>query len=202
MAVLDLGKVAGIVPIDDSAPSAEKLYSSQKTQHELDQLSQQKANKAGWTADKFLGTDANGNMVVKDAPESGADPLAIYPVGSVYMSANSTSPASLFGGTWEQIKARFLLGAGDSYALGSTGGEAQTLIAANNLPEHNHTVTTTSDSGDLSGEGNMMKLPSNYGATANGQGNTAVRANANNTENLPINNMPPYLVVFMWKRVS
>jgi hypothetical protein len=41
MAVLDLGKVAGIVPIDDSAPSAEKLYSSQKTQHELDQLSQQ-----------------------------------------------------------------------------------------------------------------------------------------------------------------
>ena len=37
--------------------------------------------------------------------------LAIYPVGAVYISANSTSPASLFGGTWESIGGRFLLGA-------------------------------------------------------------------------------------------
>ena len=48
----------------------------------------------------------------------------IYPVGSIYMSVNATSPASLFGGTWEQLKDRFLLAAGDTYAAGSTGGEA------------------------------------------------------------------------------
>ena len=39
-----------------------------------------------------------------------------YPVGSIYLSLNSTSPASLFGGTWKQIKDRFLLAAGDTYA--------------------------------------------------------------------------------------
>lgn len=38
----------------------------------------------------------------------------IYPVGSIYMSINSTSPSALFGGTWEQIKERFLLGADSS----------------------------------------------------------------------------------------
>ena len=48
----------------------------------------------------------------------------IYPVGSIYMSVNSTSPASLFGGTWEQIKDTFLLSAGDTYTAGATGGSA------------------------------------------------------------------------------
>lgn len=38
--------------------------------------------------------------------------LSIYPVGAIYMSVSSTSPASLFGGTWEQIQNRFLLAAG------------------------------------------------------------------------------------------
>ena len=50
--------------------------------------------------------------------------LALYPVGAVYISVNSTSPASLFGGTWESISGRFLLGADDTYTAGSTGGEA------------------------------------------------------------------------------
>ena len=33
----------------------------------------------------------------------------VYPVGSIYISVNSTSPATLFGGTWEQIQGKFLL---------------------------------------------------------------------------------------------
>lgn len=37
----------------------------------------------------------------------------IYPVGSIYISVNSVSPATLFGGTWEQIQDRFLLSAGN-----------------------------------------------------------------------------------------
>lgn len=36
----------------------------------------------------------------------------LYPVGSIYMSVNATNPAELFGGTWEQIKGRFLVGTG------------------------------------------------------------------------------------------
>lgn len=48
----------------------------------------------------------------------------IYPVGSIYMSINSTNPRSLFGGTWEQIQDKFLLCCGTTYAAGSTGGAA------------------------------------------------------------------------------
>ena len=40
------------------------------------------------------------------------------------MSVNNTSPATLFGGTWVQLKDKFLLGAGDTYTAGSTGGSA------------------------------------------------------------------------------
>lgn len=68
----------------------------------------------------------------------------IYPVGSIYMSVNSTSPATLFGGTWEQIQDRFLLAASSGdYAAGSTGGYATTTLSANNLPAHNHTAKST-----------------------------------------------------------
>lgn len=62
----------------------------------------------------------------------------IYPVGSIYISVTDTSPASLFGGTWEQLKDRFLLAAGDSYAAGSTGGEAQHTLTAGEMPSHSH----------------------------------------------------------------
>lgn len=40
------------------------------------------------------------------------------------MSINSTNPMTLFGGTWEQIRDRFLLACGDNYSSGQTGGSA------------------------------------------------------------------------------
>ena len=67
---------------------------------------------------------------------------AIYPVGAVYISFNSTSPSSLFGGTWTQLKDTFLLAYGDSYAANTTGGSATKSISVNNLPAHNHTVNS------------------------------------------------------------
>lgn len=65
----------------------------------------------------------------------------IYPVGSVYMSVNKVSPASFLGGTWEQIKDRFLLGAGDTYAAGNTGGEAAHALTIGEMPQHNHSYS-------------------------------------------------------------
>ena len=65
----------------------------------------------------------------------------IYPVGSIYMSVNSVSPATLFGGTWERIQDRFLLAAGSNYAAGGTGGSADA-----SLPAHTHTVSGTAAS--------------------------------------------------------
>lgn len=58
----------------------------------------------------------------------------IYPIGSIYMSVNSSNPGTLFGGTWQQLKDRFLLGAGDTYAAGAQGGEASHTITTQELP--------------------------------------------------------------------
>lgn len=69
--------------------------------------------------------------------------LASYPIGSIYMSVNSTSPAILFGGTWVQLQNTFLLAAGSSYAAGSTGGAATVTLTAAQSGVHNHTHTYT-----------------------------------------------------------
>lgn len=62
----------------------------------------------------------------------------VYPVGSIYWSSRNTSPASLFGGTWTQIQNRFLIGAGGSYAVNATGGEATHTLTAAEMASHNH----------------------------------------------------------------
>lgn len=47
--------------------------------------------------------------------------LSSYPVGSIYMSTSSTSPASLFGGSWQSIASeRVLMGVSGSHGAGST----------------------------------------------------------------------------------
>ena len=64
----------------------------------------------------------------------------IYPVGSIYMSMNPTNPSSFIGGKWEQLQNRVLLGAGDAYDVGATGGEATHTLTADELPSHKHSV--------------------------------------------------------------
>ena len=49
------------------------------------------------------------------------DGLAAYPVGSYYISGNSTSPADLFGGTWQRIEGRILYGCASTGTIGATG---------------------------------------------------------------------------------
>ena len=73
----------------------------------------------------------------------------IYPIGSTYISFNSTNPSVLFGGTWQQIKDKFLLSVGDSFHLGDTGGEVSHKLTTSELPSHSHTYSksaTTSGS--------------------------------------------------------
>lgn len=62
--------------------------------------------------------------------------LNAYPVGSIYMSVNSTNPGELFGGTWEQIQGRFLLGQGSGYSVGAMGGEANHALSVSELPKN------------------------------------------------------------------
>lgn len=75
----------------------------------------------------------------------------VYPVGSIYCSTKSTSPASLMGGTWSAISGKFLLGTNSTYTLGSTGGEATHTLTTNEMPTHKHTVNLVGDSSDWLG---------------------------------------------------
>ena len=69
----------------------------------------------------------------------------VYPVGSIYISVDSTSPATLFGGTWVQLKDRFLLGVGDTYSsVNATGGEATVTLTTSQITSHTHTFTGSS----------------------------------------------------------
>ena len=66
----------------------------------------------------------------------------IYPVGSLYWSSKSTNPASLFGGTWVQIKDKFVLACGDTYtSSGATGGASSVTLSVSNMPSHSHSFT-------------------------------------------------------------
>ena len=64
----------------------------------------------------------------------------IYPVGSIYMTVNDVDPGSLFGGTWEQIQGKFLLGASSGHAAGSTGGAEEIHLSSAQMPAHDHSL--------------------------------------------------------------
>lgn len=70
----------------------------------------------------------------------------VYPVGSIYHSMNSTSPAASIGGTWTAIKT-FLLG---STTSGKTGGEEVHTLTINEMPAHSHAQYVTANSGNES----------------------------------------------------
>ena len=55
-------------------------------------------------------------------------PLDAYPIGSIYMSLDSTNPADIFGGVWEQIKDTFLLATGDKYLENMRGGGRKAIL--------------------------------------------------------------------------
>ena len=118
----------------------------------------------------------------------------VYPVGSVYVSVNSTSPATLFGGTWVQIKDKFLLSAGDTYKAGATGGEATHVLTVNEMPRHNHSIDNLNASGSTTPYMTVQaQEKKGYGGnvqtffTGGGQAH---------------NNMPPYIVVYIWQRTA
>ena len=69
-----------------------------------------------------------------------------YPVGRVYISFESTSPAQVLGfGTWEKLQDTFLYGVGPGSAAGDTGGEKEHKLTVNELPKHKPDITISQD---------------------------------------------------------
>lgn len=117
-----------------------------------------------------------------------------YPVGAIYLSVNDTDPATLFGGTWERIGGRFLLGADDTYTAGSTGGEAAHTLTIDEMPKHNHGLD------NYNASGNATPFLTVQHQDKIGYGGNVQTMYTGGSQ--PHNNMPPYLAVFMFKRLS
>lgn len=149
-----------------------------------------------------VGQTSNENAVMRKSGNNWLEFLGkniiadmIYPVGSIYMSVNSTSPATLFGGTWEQIEDRFLLSAGDTYTAGSTGGEATHTLTVNEMPSHNHSAW-------LNGGGSISGYGLDYTYTNECRSYDGSDIIDNKGGGQAFNIMPPYLAVYVWKRTA
>lgn len=116
----------------------------------------------------------------------------IYPVNSIYISYSHENPSRLFGGEWSRISNAFLWGTDSNGTIGATGGEMTHALTIDEMPSHNHGgvrrsdsyVSGTSSSGQSSGSDDTTRYTDYEGG---GQ---------------PHNNMPPYVQVSIWRRVS
>ena len=135
----------------------------------------------------------------------------IYPVGSFYISAKSTNPATLFGGTWEQIQGRFLLGRSSSYPVGSMGGEATHTLTESEMPSHKGHLSSGIAGGAPYEKGNYKGFLNSDKMTPYsdiGRGWNVYAGNEMHPASEAVgggqahNNMPPYLSVYIWKRTA
>ena len=120
-------------------------------------------------------------------------------VGEIYITTSSEHPSVKFGGTWEQIKDTFLLASGDIYNAGETGGESEHALTIDEIPSHNHVFNrhqlwrneTVPTAGTSDGYGANNKTLEVYSDNTSSVGGNKAH-----------NNMPPYLSVYVWKRVA
>ena len=139
----------------------------------------------------------------------------VYPIGSIYMSVNSTNPATLFGGTWTQIKGRFLLGtgslennnnghfgqvtAGDVDApVGEKGGEAWHRLTINEMPKHKHNSNVRMNWYDRTAYGPLFNQGNSSNVGVDRETTYTDEVGGDNSHN----NIPPYFAVNIWQRTA
>ena len=144
--------------------------------------------------------------------------LSLYPVGSVYISTNSTSPATLFGGTWTQISNRFLYcttsgatntGGASSVSYTPAGTVEGHTLTTSEIPSHSHVATTKTTS---YGSGSQSSWRCMSFASTNADWNQTVYTGdtgGGGSHNhgftgtaATISTMPPYMKVYAWYRTA
>ena len=147
-----------------------------------------------------------------------------FPVNSIFLSLDNSNPATLFlGTTWEKQEGRFLIGSSLDYPLGTTGGNSTITLTEANMPRHRHLVdsfslTTAKHThrvipdnlkpyyGVTGGGGGRGWYQSGYpGDTGEGGGDNTGTASPYTSyigSGTAFNNMPPYLVCNIWKRLT
>lgn len=146
----------------------------------------------------------------------------IYPVGSIYISVNNTNPSILFGGTWEKIEDKFLLGSSSNYVLGDTGGSKDAIVVSHTHTQNSHShgfgtnaavpKISSSDNWAYTSKGKMTLATGNNYYPYSIENNNGIGEATSTTSDTATNkstgvdgtgkNMPPYLVVNIWKRIN
>ena len=142
---------------------------------------------------------------------------SVYPVGSIFISTSSTSPATSLGfGSWSRFgEGRILVSQSSSDSdfdtAEETGGAKTHTISESQLPSHQHFTMHTGN-----GFGNNLENNVNFAGTTNSRGglgnNDYIMQAINSTANAgktsavgsgsAVTHMNPYIVTYMWKRTS
>lgn len=111
-----------------------------------------------------------------------SSPLDAYPIGSIYISTNTTNPNTLFGGTWERLSGGFLYATNGSYSS-STGNGTNT--SSNNGNTGSTTISSEQSglrnhdhSGWTGGAGGHSHTSNGYWRTSNSSGNAVLSYDA------------------------
>ena len=130
--------------------------------------------------------------------------LLMHPVGTPYASENPTSPAELYGGTWERIEGEFIMGASDAYPAGSTGGSATHTQTEDEVGPHDHNLVKAGNYEHVgvkivtyTGNSNSYGLDkiadtSDYG----------LKISKNRETASPMDILNPYYSMYIWRRVA
>lgn len=235
---LDSTVLSGNIPVDTTLTQANKPADAKTTGEAISSIPKVAIGTSSPTDEGVkLWIDTTSGMETFDLPEINDEEVSTtdtwsskkitqmifeltYPIGKVIHTTRPENPATyLGGGTWQQIKDRFLLGAGDSYTAGSEGGEAKHVLTSNEMPNHTHQETFdlgggyTRPIGDTTQsayteqtstvDGTYKKITATTANTSAGSSNVlypiVTKAAGGNQAH---NNMPPYKTVYIWERIS
>lgn len=125
----------------------------------------------------------------------------LYPVGSIYMSVDSTNPSELFGGVWEQISGRFLYCTNTSKTTGGDTTTGSHTLTLSEIPSHYHNFEVYINNGNDMPGGYDKVLA--YGMPQGSQYYTFSTYNSGGgAGHTHPQSLPPYFTVYCWYRVS
>ena len=128
---------------------------------------------------------------------------SVFPVGSVYTTFDTsvTDPKSVLNfGTWERIENRFLF-ATNTTSTGNTGGASTHTLTVDEMPAHNHNIMINNNKVVYGAPGIATTGSANLTTNGYTSGRSSVSVSSTG-EGQPIEIMPPYLTVNMWKRTA
>ena len=222
------GSATGFAPTPPVSSNTNEIATTEWVRDRIPELAPEPDLSAYVKKVNNVAPDKNGNVTLDMPDDSSIKQLVLntfFPVGSIYMDATGKiNPNTQFGGTWTKIENRFLYGQG-SKAIGATGGAETVTLSMAQMPSHYHNrgnmemkgvllndannqgtfgqtsgvfATKTKNVAKVARGGNgVVPNYADFLASRSWTGNTNTQGSGSAHEN-----MPPYIVVAIWKRTA